>query len=327
RKVRLETPVHPDYEHVSSSVPLNHAKPIEALANEEHVSTNASDGQMGILQNQTDEHVTPYPVANVELMTCEEKGQENVNPAFANEGHDNNKDGLSGLRTQPSPAHRLDQRLEFVEKPACNMVVPDAEAIPDESAMNWSWKLLCQSAHHQANTVLHFEALTEEHANLVYAHESCKNIKVRYKECKKELANFNRLLMKKYWLMRRKKAETEEVYVKQSEADTHQLRVDREKFVVECGNREMVRRKIINEYLPTFVRRLHQSAEYKRSLGEAFSLAIGKGFIDGISIGRQDLDVARAYLLDPTSLQNVVPDETCPTLGGGPRDTPTASYA
>ncbi|GJU21399.1 hypothetical protein Tco_1154741, partial [Tanacetum coccineum] len=30
---------------------------------------------------------------------------------------------------------------------------------------------------------------------------------------------------------------------------------------------------------------------YKRSLGEAFSLAIGKGFIDGISIGRKDPDV------------------------------------
>ncbi|GJU87378.1 hypothetical protein Tco_1294924 [Tanacetum coccineum] len=121
----------------------------------------------------------------------------------------------------------------------------------------------------------------------------------------------------------------------------------------------MVRRRIINEYLPTFVRRMHQSTEYKRSLGEAFSLAIGKGFIDGISTGRKDPDiqatlnvdptssdtfmetyeklfdkrypyvdkVAHAYLLDPIGLQNVVPDETGPTPGGGPRDTPTTSYA
>nr|GFB67613.1 hypothetical protein [Tanacetum cinerariifolium] len=36
---------------------------------------------------------------------------------------------------------------------------------------------------------------------------------------------------------------------------------------------------------------LRLSAEYKRSLGEAFTLAIGKGFIDGISIGRKDLDI------------------------------------
>ncbi|GKG19160.1 hypothetical protein Tco_0376259, partial [Tanacetum coccineum] len=53
----------------------------------------------------------------------------------------------------------------------------------------------------------------------------------------------------------------------------------------------MVRQRIINQYLPTFVRRLHQSAEYKRSLGEVFSLAVGKGFMDGISIGREDADV------------------------------------
>nr|GFA39504.1 hypothetical protein [Tanacetum cinerariifolium] len=104
------------------------------------------------------------------------------------------------------------------------------------------------------------------------------------------------------------------------------------------------------------------SAEYKRSLGEAFSL-VGKGFIDGISIRRKDEDiqsiltitpnmvhassstfmgvyeklfdkrypyvnkVSHAYLLDPTCLQNVMSDETGLTLGQGPRDTPTTSYA
>ncbi|GKF83743.1 hypothetical protein Tco_0248641, partial [Tanacetum coccineum] len=34
-----------------------------------------------------------------------------------------------------------------------------------------------------------------------------------------------------------------------------------------------------------------QSAEYKQSLGEVFSLVVGKGFMDGISIGREDVDV------------------------------------
>ncbi|GKG51040.1 hypothetical protein Tco_0539164, partial [Tanacetum coccineum] len=96
-------------------------------------------------------------------------------------------------------------------------------------------------------------------------------------------------------------------------------------------------------------------------MGEAFSLAVGKGFIDGISIGRKDPDiqailkatpnvdpassdtfmetyeklfdkrylyvdkVGRTYLLDPTGLHNVMPDETDPTPGGGPRDTPTSA--
>ena len=36
--------------------------------------------------------------------------------------------------------------------------------------------------------------------------------------------------------------------------------------------------------------------------------------------------VARSYRLDPFSLQNVMPDETGPTPGQGPRDTPTPLY-
>nr|GEV13549.1 hypothetical protein [Tanacetum cinerariifolium] len=92
-------------------------------------------------------------------------------------------------------------------------------------------------------------------------------------------------------------------------------------------------------------------------------LDIGKGFMDGISIGREDTDVrailqatpnvdpassdifmdvyeklfeqiypyvdkvACMYLLDPSGLQNIMPNETGPTPGEGPRDTPKASYA
>nr|GEV07174.1 hypothetical protein [Tanacetum cinerariifolium] len=213
------------------------------------------------------------------LANEEERVQENVDAAFANKGHGDNEGGLSGLQTQPSP--------------------------------------VCLSA------------LTEEHANLVYAHESCKDVKARYKECKKELVKA------------------------QSTYDEKASAYDQlEKFVAEAGKGEMVRRRIINECLPTFVHRLHHSNEYKRSMGEAFSLAIGKGFIDGISIGRKDPDiqtilrvtpnansassdifmetyeqlfdkrypyvdkVARMHLLNPSGLQNIMPDETGPTPGG-----------
>ncbi|GJX36146.1 hypothetical protein Tco_0247703 [Tanacetum coccineum] len=257
-------------QHVSSHVPLNHAKPLEALANEEHALANVSAGK--------------------------EKDQENVDPAFVIEGHGNNEDGLFGLH----------QRLESVERPVHDTVVPDAEA-------NMMSNLF---------TPVDNEFFNEEE---------------RVEELDKE------------------KAETKEVCMKQA---------DRIKQLeAELKNREMVRRKIINDYLPTFVRRLHQSAEYKRSLGKAFNLAIRIGFIDGISIGRKDPDiqailvatpnvdpassntfmetyeslfdkrypyvdkVACVYLLDPTGLQNVMPDKTGPTPGQGSYDTPTASYA
>ncbi|GJT68232.1 hypothetical protein Tco_1019712 [Tanacetum coccineum] len=74
--------------------------------------------------------------------------------------------------------------------------------------------------------------------------------------------------------------------------------------------------------------------EYKRSLGRRPYTLLWQRFYKGNIYRSQDPDmpsatpnVARAYLLDPTRLQNVMPDETGPTPGEGPRDTPTTSYA
>nr|GEW16945.1 hypothetical protein [Tanacetum cinerariifolium] len=47
RRVHVGTLVHPDSKYVSSPIFLNHAKPLEILANEEYVSPNASVGRMG----------------------------------------------------------------------------------------------------------------------------------------------------------------------------------------------------------------------------------------------------------------------------------------
>ncbi|GJW99380.1 hypothetical protein Tco_0183294 [Tanacetum coccineum] len=153
------------------------------------------------------------------------------------------------------------------------------EGVRDESVIRCSWKLLCQSAQQQANTLLRFEALKEQHADLAYAHESCKDVKVRYKECKKELATVQSAYDEKDRLkeLEEEKKEADQLNssqadrikqleeaLKQSEADAHQLRIKKERYA---------------------------SAEYKRSLGEVFSLAVGKGFMDGIPIGREDADI------------------------------------
>nr|GEY95604.1 hypothetical protein [Tanacetum cinerariifolium]GEZ20524.1 hypothetical protein [Tanacetum cinerariifolium] len=45
RKVRMGAPVQQYLEHVSSPTPLNHALPLETLANTEHVSPNVSAGR------------------------------------------------------------------------------------------------------------------------------------------------------------------------------------------------------------------------------------------------------------------------------------------
>ncbi|GJZ83530.1 hypothetical protein Tco_0648703 [Tanacetum coccineum] len=261
-----------DKGHVSSPIPLNHAKPLEILANEEYASLNASAGRMGAMRNQTDEHATP-PIFNAgRFMTGRERVQENVDATFSDEGHGDNEGGLSGLQTQPSPSRHAGPLLETVEKPVRDKVIPPGVSVIYLSLSNGAWQILPLK-----------EAL------------------------------------------------------KQSEADAHELRLEKERYAIEAGSGEM--------------------------LGEAFSLAIGKGFIDGISIGCKDPDiqailkatlnvnpasanifmetyeklfdkrypyvdkVARTYLLDPNGLQNVMPDETGLTPGGGPRDTPTTSYA
>nr|GEY48778.1 hypothetical protein [Tanacetum cinerariifolium] len=102
RRVRVGTLVHPTLEHVSSPIPLNHEKPLKILANEQYVSSNASAGRG-------------------------EDFQENVDAAFANEGHGDNEGAISGLQTQPSPSCPADQLLENVEKPSLDKVMLEVE--------------------------------------------------------------------------------------------------------------------------------------------------------------------------------------------------------
>nr|GEX95373.1 transposase (putative), gypsy type [Tanacetum cinerariifolium] len=176
RRVRVGTQAQPVSKHVSSFTPLKHVKPLETLANEEYVSPNVSVGRM---------------------VTGGEGVQENVDAAFANEGHGDNEGPLletveklvrdEGL-TDSSRMDNFRQCRDMMSNlftPANNEFFN--EEVRNDSAVKRSWKMLYQSTQQQANVLLCFKALMEEHADLVYAHESCKDVKVRYKECKKEL--------------------------------------------------------------------------------------------------------------------------------------------
>nr|GEV82058.1 PXMP2/4 family protein 4-like [Tanacetum cinerariifolium] len=251
------------------------AKPLEALAHEEHTSPPLSVGRMDTLRDQTDEHATSPRV--------DEEGQGNADASHAIEGHGDNEGGLSGLQTRPSPAHHSGRRLDILEEPTHSNIVPDVEA--SYSAGRFGnlpftpqWGLTESSRMDNSSLQDRLEELEEE---------------------KREADQLN-----------------------SSQADR--------------------------------IKQLEEALKH---------LAIGKGFMDGISIGREDADVrailqatpnvdpassdifmdayeklfdqrypyvdkvARMYLLDPSGLQNIMLDETGPTPGGGPRDTPRASYA
>ncbi|GJS14926.1 hypothetical protein Tco_0409398 [Tanacetum coccineum] len=211
------------------------------------------------------------------------------------------------------------------------------EGMDDREAVRRSWKLLCQSSQQQANMLLRFEKLYDESDEL---QESRDRARAKYDS----------------YLLRREEAGR----LRLVELEKEKKKSDEERFVVAARQSEAIRKRLITEFFPTFVQRLLQSKEYKESVGEVFSLAVGKGFIDGISLGRTQADVdallnaspgvnpassdlfmgeylklfethypyvdklARAYLLDPSELQNVMPDGAGPTPGGGPRSSPTA---
>ncbi|GJS61689.1 hypothetical protein Tco_0656473 [Tanacetum coccineum] len=113
---------------------------------------------------------------------------------------------------------------------------------------------------------------------------------------------------------------------------SHPLRVDRERLAVEFGNREIVRQRIVKEYLPTFARWKEEDvqailAETPNVDPTALATFIEK--YEKLFDKRYPYvnKVASAYLRDPFGLHNVMPDETGPTPGQGPRASLTTSIS
>ncbi|GJV67621.1 hypothetical protein Tco_1483130 [Tanacetum coccineum] len=128
RRVRVGAQAPPDSKHVSYPTSLNQAKPLKALANEEHVSPPLSVGWMGTLRDQTDEHaISPRVVYTSKLIIEEgEKGDVDASPAL--EGHGDNEDGLSGPQIRPSSVRPSGCHRDILEEPAPEKFVSDAEA-------------------------------------------------------------------------------------------------------------------------------------------------------------------------------------------------------
>nr|GEX93398.1 hypothetical protein [Tanacetum cinerariifolium] len=375
--------------HAPASNTHAEAQPLGALADEGHVSPPLSAGQMDNLRDHLDEHVSPPPAALVTKLVAGEgrkKGADDNESVLSGLQAKPSPAPPSGRRLkameEPAPqvagpeakdsysarcfgnlpftpqwglteSSRMDNSRDCRDMMS-NFFTPAEEeffneGVRDESAIKRSWRVLCQSSQQQENVLLRFEALKQQHSDLEYTHESCKDT-YTYEKLSK---NYDGALTRKKSLQDMVEELEEEKEKEKREADQwNSLQAERIKQLEEM----LKQQRIVNEYLPTSVRRLHQSAKYKRSLGEVFSLAVGKGFIDGSSIGRGDADVraileatpnvdpaasntimdaydklfdrrypyiekvSRMYLLDPSNLQNIMSDETRLTHGGGPRD-------
>ncbi|GKB85165.1 hypothetical protein Tco_0957437 [Tanacetum coccineum] len=162
-----------------------------------HTERVVSKKHADLLRNQTGEQESPRPnvvTENVEEPTTDGRVSHKLGDAdLIKEGHGDNANGLFGL-------HLL---TDSVKKPMCDKVVVDTEAsysvgqfgnlpftpqwgLTESSRMYNSRN--CRDMMSNLFTPTDFEALSEEHADLVYAHESCKDTKAHCKEYNKEMA-------------------------------------------------------------------------------------------------------------------------------------------
>ncbi|GKC58933.1 hypothetical protein Tco_1086531 [Tanacetum coccineum] len=180
KKARQETPsiVDMSSRHISSPVPLNHSKPFDTLANIPHASSGASASRLDVMRNQTDnQSPTHHDVVlkNIEENVVNEDAERNA----ADEkdihhvaGGDNTGGGLSPHLGSHDRAVRSNDNIDEAES----------------SSARRSWKQLGQYVQTQSNMLLRFEALSEGYVDLHHAHESCKDVKLRYNGCKNELS-------------------------------------------------------------------------------------------------------------------------------------------
>ncbi|GJU62933.1 hypothetical protein Tco_1244768 [Tanacetum coccineum] len=213
------------------------ALPLEALANEEHVSLPLSVGRMDTLRDQTNEPVTPlglFMLARWLLMR-----------------------GIRVMLMLPMPSRVIVtmrvaypdcrfilallcpfgcRRLDTLEETAPENIMSDTKALSGTFPLPPNGDSRIQVAW------------TTHHADLAYAHESCKDVKVRYKECKKELVAIQSALeeleeeIKQADQLSSSQADRLkqlEEALKQSEADAHQLRVEKERYAVEACRGDM----------------------------------------------------------------------------------------
>nr|GEV66998.1 hypothetical protein [Tanacetum cinerariifolium] len=246
-------------------------------------------------------------------------GSGNVDTSFTIEGHGDNVGGLLRLQAWPSPAHHSGRHLDTVEEPAHENVVPEVEASYSvrrfgNPPFTPQWGLTKSSCMDNSRICRDIMSNLSTSADEQFFNEGVRDESDRLKELEEEKKEAGQLNSSQANRIK----QLEEAF-KQYKADAHQLRVGKECYAVEPGRGEMV------------------------------SLVVGKGFIDGISIGREDADiqaslratpnvdhassdifmdayekifdqrypyvdrVARIYLPDSSGLQNIMPDETGPT--------------
>lgn len=62
------------------------------------------------------------------------------------------------------------------------------DGVPDHGALKQSWRQLEMCMQTQSNMLVRYEELSDRFINLAHAYKSCKDVQLRYRECRDELA-------------------------------------------------------------------------------------------------------------------------------------------
>nr|GEW49208.1 hypothetical protein [Tanacetum cinerariifolium] len=90
----------------------------------------------------------------------------------------------------------------------------------------------------------------------------------------------------------RKKELTDVMKDLERERDEWVLEGEKRALSVELARSEVDRQKLVHEFIPVVVRRLHTSVEYRQALAVPVSLCYTAGWLGGISLGRSEEEIA-----------------------------------
>ncbi|GJX69036.1 hypothetical protein Tco_0304763 [Tanacetum coccineum] len=308
----------PSSEQVSSPQPINQVVPNQPLVTG-NVRESALNARLDILRDQTDEHLDaghdqsfarddsgPGPRGDdrgergkndgrddgqhvgLNVEGGDENDNQNVSPhpsAHRTRGEKTVSTGESSAspfgELPFAPVWGITNSDRMVKFHHCrdmmsNIFTPadlaSFEGMDDRKAVRRSRKLLCQSSQQQANMLLRFEKLYDESDGL---QESRDRARAKYDSCKKQLVDLQVAYDAKVSSYGQLSHDYEDALHREEAGKIKIVELEKKRKAIKVRQGE----------------RLLQSKEYKESVGEVFSVAVGKGFIDGISLGRTQTDV------------------------------------
>ncbi|GJS96094.1 hypothetical protein Tco_0803062 [Tanacetum coccineum] len=325
KKTRQRTPnINLDFDHISSPTLLNHYKPLEALANEVHISKNASAARLDVLRDHTDEKGPPRHMKtwmNIWQMRVSVMSMV-MKMLFVLLFSLRSFPLRLFLRILPFLIHTFMCRTGRHPGPL-EKVIPDKEVTllgglvaylsPPQWSLTYSSRIDNSRNFHDMLANL-FTSADHEFLNKGVLDRSAINRSWRLLEMKsaiknerKRWVNFVKYMMRICLRMTNFLTDYNDAmnFKKGFHERVEELEGEKKELEdVNTKQADRIKQKITREYLPTFVLRLHHSVEYKRSLGDVLSLAIAKGWMDDISIDRKEEDI-QAILADTPNVDHV----------------------